>query len=90
MPYIPQKNREQYIKEIMFLAEEIFSKIPEDKREGELNYFITSLLKYTYKNPNYCTYNRIIGLLECIKLEFYRRAVSMYEDKKIKENGDVY
>jgi len=32
----------------------------------------------------------VIGALEACKLEFYRRAVVPYEDKKIKENGDVY
>jgi len=31
-----------------------------------------------------------MGVLECIKQEFYRRAVAPYEDKKKEENGDVY
>lgn len=31
----------------------------------------------------------IIGLLESVKFEFYRRFVSPYEDIKIEENGDV-
>ena len=30
------------------------------------------------------------GVVECVKLEFYRRAVAAYEDEKCKENGDVY
>tara|TARA_Y100000296_G_C5178378_1_gene261563 strand:+ start:2143 stop:2556 length:414 start_codon:yes stop_codon:yes gene_type:complete len=33
---------------------------------------------------------RILGAVECAKLELYRRAVVPYEKKKIKENGDVY
>ena len=34
--------------------------------------------------------NAAIGVLECAKLELYRRVVAMYEDGKIKENGDVF
>lgn len=34
--------------------------------------------------------NSGIGALEAAKLEFYRRVVAPYEDKKIFDNGDVY
>lgn len=58
---------------------------------GELNYAITQLvLDYLPPHPRYSDYNSVVGVLESAKLEFYRRAVSVYEDKKIKENGDVY
>ena len=59
---------------------------------GELNYLITEEInKYLSKHQeSYKTYNDIIGVLECAKLELYRRLVSPYEDIKIKENGDVY
>ena len=59
---------------------------------GELNYIITNLLiDYTYeKGLNYETINSIIGVLECAKLEYYRRLASSYEDTKIQQNGDVY
>ena len=30
-----------------------------------------------------------MGVLECCKLEFYRRVAAPYEDIKIEENGDV-
>jgi len=59
-----------------------------EDRDGQLNYFITKILKAAYP-PKYFNYNRAIGVLECIKQEFYRRDVSKYEDKKIRENGDV-
>jgi hypothetical protein len=62
--------------------------------EGELNYAITQLcLDYLFDlnpDPGYADYNKIIGVLEGVKLEFYRREVANYEDKKIEENGDVY
>lgn len=60
----------------------------EEDKEGCLNYLMTKILKKAYK-PKYFNYNRIMGLLECIKLEFYRRQIAGYEDGKIKENGDV-
>jgi hypothetical protein len=39
---------------------------------------------------SYAWYNEIIGVLECAKLEFYRRAISIYENDAIKRNGDIY
>jgi hypothetical protein len=58
---------------------------------GELNYRVTRLcLDYMGTEKNYSLYNEVIGVLECAKLEMYRRAVAPYEDKKIAENGDVY
>jgi broad-specificity NMP kinase len=34
--------------------------------------------------------NDVRGVLRCAQLEMYRRLIATYEDKKIKENGDVY
>ena len=57
---------------------------------GTLNYIITKLVHWWLgHNPNYERYNAAIGVLECAKLELYRRKVSPYEDEKINENGDV-
>lgn len=59
---------------------------------GQLNYVFTQVIK-SYLESNgekYSTYNDIIGALEGAKLELYRRKIAPYEDKKIKENGDVY
>jgi hypothetical protein len=59
---------------------------------GELNFVLTSVvLDYIdTKGLKYQTINDILGALECAKAEFYRRVAAPYEDKKIKENGDVY
>jgi hypothetical protein len=58
---------------------------------GELNYVITTICDaYLGHNISYTRCNEIIGALECAKLEFSRRVVSPYEDKKMLENGDVY
>lgn len=60
---------------------------------GELNYKITQLLdNYIARHGGvkYQLINDVLGVLECAKLELYRRIAAPYEDKKIQENGDVY
>lgn len=61
----------------------------EQGRDGELNYVISTLIDELY-DRNYASLNAAIGVLECAKLELYRRILGPYEDKKIIENGDVY
>lgn len=90
MPYITQVARS---------AIDIFT-LPRPKTAGELNYTITKViqnyleeLRTLYPELDYNTYqhfNDVIGALEGAKLEFYRRVVVPYEDKKIEKNGDVY
>lgn len=87
MPYIERKSRAKWKSVIEAVKREV-SKLKANEIEGELNYLITSILHGTYR-PKYFSYNRAIGLLECIKLEFYRKKVAKYEDKKEKENGPV-
>ena len=60
--------------------------------EGELNYQITKLIDsyLLRKGLKYATINTVIGVLECAKLELYRRVAADYEDLKCEENGDVY
>ena len=57
-----------------------------------LNYTLSSLLSRLSKGEsvNYRNINRMIGVLECVKLELYRRLASPYEDEKMQSNGDVY
>ncbi|MBM3291085.1 hypothetical protein FJY84_00215 [Candidatus Bathyarchaeota archaeon] len=87
MPYIKQEDRLKYEKTLTDLIE-ILKSQPTDKLDGELNYLLTRILKGVYQ-PKYFNYNRAMGVLECCKLEFYRRVVAPYEDTKIKESGDV-
>jgi len=42
-----------------------------------------------YYEKTFTTMSQIIGVLESVKQEFYRRVVAPYEEEKIKENGDV-
>jgi hypothetical protein len=57
---------------------------------GDINYLFTAIIDRQLTNANYARYNEIIGALESCKLELYRRMIVPYENKKIKENGDVY
>ena len=34
--------------------------------------------------------NELVGVLECAKIELYRRIAAPYEDDKSRINGDVY
>lgn len=67
-------------------------KMPENV--GELNYEITRLVDWFLKQRpgglNYENLNAVVGVLECAKLELYRRLAAPYEDQKIQQNGDVY
>jgi hypothetical protein len=60
---------------------------------GELNYAITRLVDdYLIQKGGirYAHVNEVIGVLECAKLELYRRIASPYEDQKLSETGEVY
>lgn len=59
---------------------------------GELNFLITRLCDgFLMKTGlSYKNINQAIGALECAKLELYRRVAAPYEDKKSRENGEVY
>lgn len=87
MPYIKQKLRDEIDADISELIEGIVNQ-DETQQDGMLNYTITKLLAGLYE-PNYFNLNRAIGVLECVKQEFYRRVVAPYEEIKRRENGDI-
>ena len=80
MPYIPQSQRR------------LSKRLGVVRNPAELNYQFTLLMnRYLVHNGvNYQAVNDIVGALECAKLELYRRIAAPYEDKKCRENGDVY
>jgi len=88
MPYIDRKSRMKIDPKIEELSKAVTSLGP--KILGNLNYSITQLVRWTANPSSYADYASLVGMLETMKLEFYRRAVAAYEDEKIKENGDVY
>lgn len=78
MPYIPQENRKGRV-------------YAGEMSVGELNYYLTRFLD-TWLGDDICYAKlmAVIGTLECVKQEFYRRVAAPYEDRKMAENGDVY
>ncbi len=58
---------------------------------GELTYLIYRLAHQflRFKGKCFTTCCLIMGSFICAAFEFYRRVIAKYEDKKIKENGDV-
>jgi len=87
LPYIKSEKRKKYEKIIQELVG-ILKSLPPEEVDGDLNYVVTKLLKEVYP-LRYYHINKAVGVLECIKLEFYRRVAAPYEDVKIKESGDV-
>lgn len=86
MPYINAETRAELAPQLNVLKETV-----DRFGLGVLNYIITQLIvKWIGPQPSYRTYNDVIGVLECVKLELYRRMVAPYEDVKRGENGDVY
>ena len=81
MPYITQERRDALVAQ-PFTSQTV----------GELNYSITKLSTMYLSRGKwaYRELNDVIGVLEAVKLEFYRRAVVPYENQKMAENGDVY
>jgi len=86
MPYI--KDRMERWK-LNTLVQHFF--LNKEPLTGRLNYLIFKIAKEYIRinGESYQNYQTIIGELECAKAEIYRRMISKYEDKKIKENGDV-
>jgi hypothetical protein len=88
MPYITKELRAAVDKKVKDLASAV-KECGKENRAGVLNYSISCLLKELYE-LRYSEVNEAVGMLECAKTEYYRRVAAPYEDKKIKENGDVY
>ena len=89
-PYIPQDRRR-----------EINEEGDSPETWGELTYCINKFVMDFWNEMKdeaeiddmtlgYTELSSIMGVLECVKQEFYRRMVAPYEDKKCEENGDVF
>ncbi len=83
MPYIIGKQR--------IKLDKLTQGVPyAELSEGELNYLITRIL-IIWANPiNYARYNAVMGVLDCIGKEFYRKVIAKYEDTKCLLNGEVF
>ncbi|MCC8194699.1 MAG: hypothetical protein LIP28_08655 [Deltaproteobacteria bacterium] len=84
MPYITQDKRDRLDPHLDELARRITG-------EGDLNYciFKLSCLLIDRIGESYGNYSMCSSAMEHAKLEWYRRRVAPYEDKKIQDNGDI-
>ena len=90
MPYIIPADRKQFDPAIDELVDTITNHGFSQVKPGDLNYVFSKILWGLFKkNPSYTHGNEFMGVLECVKQEFYRRQLAPYEDEKIKEHGDL-
>lgn len=88
MPYIKSTDREPFEPGIQSLLNALGES---PQFEGKLNYIISRLIDgLCDKNRGYAQINRIVGVLDCTKMEFYRRIAVRYEDQVRDTNGEVY
>jgi len=80
MPYITQEQR-------VDLNDGAYPNDP-----GELAYALSTVVDeyFGQTKVNYAKYAEVIGVLETLKLEIYRRFAGPYEDKKREENGEAF
>lgn len=81
MPYIAPEARQKI-------------HVPRPNSGGELQYMIAEMInKMLLGKKNFVRYSdleEVMGALAGAQQEFYRIVVAPYEDKKLKENGEVY
>jgi hypothetical protein len=84
MPYISQTERSKFTEVIKQTSDAA-------RTPGDLNYLITEICHNYMRNKGirYTNFNEVIGMLECCKLELYRRQVAPYEDTCVVKNGDT-
>lgn len=93
MPYIAQDKREILDKSIADLVDalrQLESDDPENVMSGNINYAFTKVLTKVFSAPRYDDMNTVVGILGCVKDEYYRRIAAPYENQKAHDNGDVY
>lgn len=96
MPYIDPKQREEldpYIDQIVGLIRlNTLAGLQQEKNlDGVVNYTVSRIVcgAFGQKGWRYNLIARVVGCLECVKAEFYRRLAGPYEDKAIAKNGDL-
>lgn len=93
MPYISKEKRaylDPAVDKVLDAIRQLESDFADGQTGGNLNYLFTRILDRVYSNPRYADMAEAISVLECAKLEYYRRVAGPYEDKKAAENGDAY
>ena len=93
MPYIRQDKRDEFDTELDAFILKFLETGETESTAGRLNYSISRILGAILNDDERISYARIhelVGVLECAKIELYRRIAAPYEDDKSRINGDVY
>ena len=92
MPYIDKGGREMIDPDLGPILDLIHADNGQTLQQGELNYIITKIIdKWTSsRGLSYATINEVVGVLNCVVAEYYRRVAVPYEKRKADSNGDVY
>ncbi len=91
MPYIKKDKRETMSNMGIFSLSRDAIDLG-DINPGHLNYIISNIVGKAIDASgglSYTSVNTVVGVLECVKLELYRRLAAPYEDRKMEENGDI-
>lgn len=89
MPYIKPILRVDYDAAITNLLS-TFDAADVLEAPGILNYIFSKIVHKLFKEiPSYKMANTLIGVLESVKQEFYRRPVAEYEECMMVKNGDL-
>jgi len=94
MPYINEKRREALSDILDEVRYSFCSDEDIDKGEkGDINYLVCMIVvKYLLARGelNYQTISEAIDAVHDAECELRRRLLEVYEDKKIRENGDIF
>lgn len=88
MPYIKPEIRALLDPDINVVVTKL-QRLPADALPGATNYTLTRILT-ELGGRDYDAFAAMIGIVETVKLELYRRLAAPYENKKLIENGEVY
>jgi hypothetical protein len=90
MPYIKQEDRPKFDSLIEDVVDELTNHGYAPFKVGELNYVFSSIIWKLWSNKeSYANGSSLCAVLGDVEAEFRRREFDPYEDKKIKENGDI-
>jgi len=90
MPYVKREIRRHLAKWLDGLILNLVNLTSSGTRNsGVVTYVIYKILVDIYGRGNYERRSNALKVLESVKLEFYRKILAPYEDKKAEENGDI-
>lgn len=90
MPYIKELERKKLENNLNLLIDQLKKETKDGTdKNGVVTYAIYKIIMNLYGDGNYEILSNAIKVLESVKLEYYRRVITPYENMKIYENGDI-